>query len=244
MTGERELRTKYHVAICRFEPSKLLSSISLVCTLARKAGSKLNCFLAKFGDRVYDILSNAFDDPSATIVYPYVYRILNSGRTAGGTGDQGMSQAAETVEPSPRSSLEPPIHSRPVSEASSQVNGHRHSAGSPPTRNSLSSGANGHHSPLAIDDDPDAQLISIIHNISSETSGALHKEGITELHKFLKAYPHKKQKVDKLLEATGPAFRKYLARALASRAAEDEDRDAAVADTLSSQSLSQLISAR
>lgn len=87
---------------------------------------------------------------------------------------------------------------------------------------------------MSIDDDPDNQLISIIHNISSETSGALHKEGITELHRFLKAFPHKKSKVDKLLESTGPAFRKYLARALASRAAEDEDRDAAVADTLSS----------
>jgi cytoskeleton-associated protein 5 len=91
---------------------------------------------------------------------------------------------------------------------------------------------------LTVDDDPDSQLISIINHISSETTGALHKEGITELHRFLKTYPHKKPKVDKLLESTGPAFRKYLARALASRAAEDEDREAAVADTLSSTILS------
>jgi cytoskeleton-associated protein 5 len=64
----------------------------------------------------------------------------------------------------------------------------------------------------------------------------MHKEGITELHQFLKAYPHKKSKVDKMLESTGPAFRKYISRALASRAAEDEEREVAVADTLSSES--------
>jgi cytoskeleton-associated protein 5 len=62
----------------------------------------------------------------------------------------------------------------------------------------------------------------------------MHKEGITELHQFIKAYPQKKSKVDKMLESTGPAFRKYISRALASRAAQDEERDVAVADTLSS----------
>jgi hypothetical protein len=63
----------------------------------------------------------------------------------------------------------------------------------------------------------------------------MHKEGITELHQFLKAYPQKKTKVDKMLESTGPAFRKYISRALASRAAQDEEREVAVADTLSSE---------
>jgi cytoskeleton-associated protein 5 len=84
--------------------------------------------------------------------------------------------------------------------------------------------------PVVAEPDPDAKLIEIIGHISSETTGALHKEGITELHHFLKAYPQKRPKVDKMLDATGPQFRKYLARALASRAAEDEDRRG---DTLS-----------
>lgn len=91
-------------------------------------------------------------------------------------------------------------------------------------------------SPPTDEPDPDAQLLIILGHISSETTGAMHKEGITELHQFLKAYPHKKPKVDKMLEATGPAFRKYISRALASRAADDEERDVAVADTLSSES--------
>ena len=65
----------------------------------------------------------------------------------------------------------------------------------------------------------------------------MHKEGITELHHFLKAYPHKRAKVDKMLESTGTAFRKYITRALASRAAEDEERNVTIANTLSSESL-------
>jgi cytoskeleton-associated protein 5 len=193
--------------------------------------------LAKYGDGVYDTLSSAFDDPSATIVYPYVYRILNSStRSAGSSSDPAATlQGREVAAPSPRSSLELHSGSHPESAgASLQMNGHRLSNGSPSTHHSLPPGVDGHPSSLGIDDDPDNQLIAIIHNISSETTGALHKEGITDLHRFLKTFPHKKPRVDKLLESTGPAFRKYLARALASRAAEDEERDAAVADTLSS----------
>lgn len=105
-------------------------------------------------------------------------------------------------------------------------------------RDSLSTNGNGHGpSSLAQEPDLDEQLGIIIKHISSETTGAMHKEGITELHHFLKAYPHKKPRVDKLLENTGTAFRKYITRALASRAAEDEERNVAVANTLSSQSI-------
>ena len=120
--------------------------------------------------------------------------------------------------------------SRPTSEVSVESE-KRMSSASKQTRDSIA--FNGFQTQTISDDDPDNQLLQIINHISSETTGALHKEGITELHQFLKIYPHKKARVDKLLEATGPAFRKYLARALASRAAEDEDREAAVADTLS-----------
>lgn len=85
----------------------------------------------------------------------------------------------------------------------------------------------------AVEPDPDARLIEILDHISSETTGALHKEGVTELYQFLKAYPHKKSRVDKMLDVTGPQFRKYIARALASRAAEDEERKTAYTHALS-----------
>lgn len=127
-----------------------------------------------------------------------------------------------------------PTSSRPISPqetgSSATSASHRHS----PSRSSASLPGNSAF-PIAEEPDPDAQLLGIIGHISSETTGALHKEGITELHHFLKAYPHKRARVEKMLESTGAAFRKYINRALASRAAEDQERNVAVADTLSSE---------
>ncbi|KAI9446224.1 armadillo-type protein [Lactarius indigo] len=184
--------------------------------------------VAHYGDEVYDILSGSFDDPSATIVYPYVYRILNSGSRA--ATEEAAAQRSRT----PRSSTPGP--SRPASPPETASDGAsgdaKRSSPSHHTSRSVSS-INGLVSPPIEEPDPDAQLLKIIGHISSETTGAMHKEGITELHQFIKAYPHKKAKVDKMLESTGPAFRKYISRALASRAAEDEEREVAVADTLS-----------
>lgn len=172
---------------------------------------------------MYDLLSSSFDDPSATIVYPYVYRILNSASKAAGTGGvRGAGIASSNRFSRPVS----PASSRPRSPVdTASIRSHRETLSSHRTSPSSSS-ANGIHSPFspAEEPDPDAQLLTIIGHISSETTGALHKEGITELHQFLKAYPHKRPRVEKMLESTGPAFRKYINRALASRAAEDQER--------------------
>lgn len=197
--------------------------------------------VAHYGDDVYDLLSTSFDDPSATIVYPYVYRILNSASRAAaaaaeesGGRARSATQGTDSVRSMPRSSS--PASSRPVSppestSAASQHHG-RSSHRTSPSVSSAHGNGNGYLPPVE-EPDPDQQLLTIIGHISSETTGALHKEGITELHHFLKAYPHKRPRVDKLLESTGPAFRKYITRALASRAAEDQERDVAVQDTLS-----------
>ncbi|KIY50890.1 ARM repeat-containing protein [Fistulina hepatica ATCC 64428] len=186
--------------------------------------------VAHYADDVYDVLSAAFDDPSATIVYPYVYRILNS-----------TTRAAANPEPSQRngSNRDPrtasPVSSRPMSPQETVSSAASFNHRSPSRRTSPGSSFHGGNgtSPPVEEPDPDAQLLVIIGHISSETTGALHKEGITELHHFLKAYPHKRPRVEKMLESTGAAFRKYINRALASRAAEDQERDVAVADTLS-----------
>ncbi|KAF9451059.1 microtubule associated protein [Macrolepiota fuliginosa MF-IS2] len=178
-----------------------------------------------YGDEVYDLLSASFDDPSATIVYPYVYRILNS----------GSSRIPELANPRNGHNSEPPtrslspVSSRPISPQESVSSRQRTSHQTSPSSSSV-------FSPPTEEPDPDAQLLTIIGHISSETTGALHKEGITELHHFLKAHPHKRPRVEKMLESTGAAFRKYINRALASRAAEDQERDVAVADTLSTSS--------
>lgn len=202
-------------------------------------------YVAYYGDDVYDLLSSSFDDPSATIVYPYVYRILNSSTRVGSDAPAKSNGGASQDGTRASSAASRPLSPHGTASSVASVDRGRMS---PTHRTSqTSSSANGHppgiFSPTAEEPDPDAQLIVIINHISSETTGALHKEGITELHHFLKAYPHKKSRVDKMLESTGPAFRKYITRALASRAAEDNERDAAVAHTLSSRSqLMELIS--
>lgn len=184
--------------------------------------------VAHYGDDVYELLSAAFEDPSATIVYPYVYRILNSSPKNNTEVPSHQEAEHSTRPPSPESNR--PIS--PQGTASSVRSGrHPQSHGTSPSSSSLN--GNGNCSPNAEEPDPDAQLLVIIGHISSETTGALHKEGITELHHFLKAFPHKRPRVEKMLESTGAAFRKYINRALASRAAEDQERNVAVADTLS-----------
>ncbi|KAI0064593.1 ARM repeat-containing protein [Artomyces pyxidatus] len=189
--------------------------------------------VAHYAEDVYDILSGSFDDPSATIVYPYVYRILNSSsRAAEGQPVRNGVSNGKYTNGSPASISSRPNSPHETASSATSAADVRRSSPSRQTSRSASS-INGLLSPPVEEPDPDAQLILIIGHISSETTGAMHKEGITELHHFMKAYPHKKPKVDKMLEATGPAFRKYISRALASRAAEDEERDVAVADTLS-----------
>ena len=190
-----------------------------------------NFFPAQYGDDVYELLSASFDDPSATIVYPYVYRILNSNNKV--VIEDAMSRRnGNEIETQKSASPEP---SRPLSPPETASSVHSHNAPSHRTSASSSS-ARGvtQYTTQAEEPDPDAQLLAIIGHISSETTGALHKEGITELHHFLKAHPHKRARVEKMLESTGAAFRKYINRALASRAAEDKERTHAVADTLSS----------
>ncbi|KAK0210718.1 microtubule associated protein [Desarmillaria ectypa] len=183
--------------------------------------------VAHYGDDVYDLLSASFDDPSATIVYPYVYRILNSSSRANPDAPRQNGEEPGAPRPVSMSSSRPMSPQGTGSEAAS----HQHSS---PSHRSSPSGSsmngNGIPPPPTEEPDPDVQLLTIIGHISSETTGALHKEGITELHHFLKAYPHKRPRVEKMLESTGAAFRKYINRALASRAAEDQERDVAVAD--------------
>jgi len=69
---------KYLAEICLWERSKSLYSILLVSQVGSNLFSR-SCFPSALCDDVYELLSASFDDPSATIVYPYVYRILNSG---------------------------------------------------------------------------------------------------------------------------------------------------------------------
>lgn len=198
--------------------------------------------IGAYADDVYDHLSASFDDPSATIVYPYVYRTLNNAQA------QHQARPTSATNESHSVPLEPPnfrqLPVKPMSSETPSASPRNSGSAFGTVRSDSSSrpetGSVENHrlhsppdSPHRMQPDPDARLVEILGHISSETTGALHKEGITELYYFLKAHPEKEPKVDKVLNSTGPQFRKYLARALASRAAEDEERKISVAQTLS-----------
>ena len=190
-------------------------------------GQRTNHHIAHYNDEAYDHLSSAFDDPSATIVYPYVYRILNSSQK---TAAEAPMRPREPL----RDESRPVSSGRVTPEETTSSRSVTSDPRAPSTSSHTRSRSASSNADTVQEPDLDDQLNTIIDHISSETTGAMHKEGITELHHYLKAYPHKKPKVDKILESTGTAFRKYITRALASRATEDEERNVAVAQTLSS----------
>lgn len=161
---------------------------------------------AEFREDVYDHLSTAFDDPSATIVYPYVYRILNA--------RPREDAAASSNEPT-NGRHTPPSNSRPQSVASSSrvVNGLRQSTTSRPLSQRSAT------PPQA---DLDDQLNAIWMRVSEDSSG--HKDALDDLHTFMKAHPEMRLKVEAMIDGTGGVFVRYIKRALASRQAEDELR--------------------
>lgn len=160
---------------------------------------------AEFREDVYDQLSTAFDDPSATIVYPYVYRILNA------------RPREDTSGPShePTNGQHTPSDSRPQSVASSSrvANGRRDSTASRPISQRSATPPHG---------DLDDQLNAIWMRVSEDSSG--HKDALDDLYTFMKAHPEMKLKIEAMIEGTGGVFVRYIKRALASRQAEDELR--------------------
>src|ERR1700761_4026975 len=108
MNGGHEPRIKSLAETCRYEPLKSSSNTLLVSTQFSII-AQVTFFAAFYGDDVYDLLSASFDDPSATIVYPYVYRILNSNPRP--ATDVALRQNAVSAEQGPAS----PVSSRPMS---------------------------------------------------------------------------------------------------------------------------------
>lgn len=170
-----------------------------LCTINSLTGQ-----IAEFREDVYDQLSTAFDDPSATIVYPYVYRILNARPredTAGPESTNGQQS--------------PPSASRPQSNASSS----RVAGGQ---RDSIASRPLSQRSATPPQADLDDQLNAIWMRVSEDSSG--HKDALDDLYTFMKAHPEMKLKIEAMIDGTGGVFVRYIKRALASRQAEDELR--------------------
>lgn len=178
---------------------------------------------AEFREDVYDHLSQAFDDPSATIVYPYVYRILNARPK-----DDGVSPSASEMRP-PSPGHNPPVS--PQSTRSSMFT-KRERQDSTASRTSTQPSVSQHHTsgrstPVlqqASDAELEEQLNTIWMKASAAENGAMHKDAITDLWNFIKVHPQMKPGVDAMIDGTGGVYMRYIRRALASRQAEDDLR--------------------
>ncbi|CAO1624883.1 unnamed protein product [Parajaminaea phylloscopi] len=63
------------------------------------------------------------------------------------------------------------------------------------------------------------ELKSIFERISQKQQS---REAIKDLYEFQKRYPHKQPHIERSLQSTGPIFQRYIKRALANHAAEDD----------------------
>lgn len=71
-----------------------------------------------------------------------------------------------------------------------------------------------------LDDDPaSVEIRDIFDRISKKDAS---RDAIRDLYEFQKRYPHKQGMIQRSLEQTGPIFQRYIKRALANHAAEDE----------------------
>ncbi|KAG8752716.1 Microtubule-associated protein, microtubule dynamics during spindle orientation [Serendipita sp. 396] len=172
--------------------------------------------VAEFREDVYEHLSSAFDDPSATIVYPYVYRILNARPK-----DEASRAAAVEQPPSP-------AQTAPRSAQSSIFSRSRQDSTASRASTSQSHEASGRSTPQSQHTvnqaDLDEQLNAIWLKASAAENGAMHKDAINDLWNFVKAHPEMKTRVDAMIDSTGGVYMRYIRRALASRQAEDDLR--------------------
>lgn len=192
-------------------------------TLLQVHISDLHHFVAEFREDVYDHLSQAFDDPSATIVYPYVYRILNARPK-----DDAVSPTAEMRPPSPaqvrpatpQSTRSSTFSSRARQNSAASRTSTAHSTAPLPSVSGRSTPQQASENELELED----QLNTIWMKASAAENGAMHKDAINDLWNFIKTHPQMKPRVDAMIDGTGGVYMRYIRRALASRQAEDDLR--------------------
>ncbi|KDN53582.1 ARM repeat-containing protein [Tilletiaria anomala UBC 951] len=148
-----------------------------------------------------DVLNHLdlISEPENSTIYPYLVRLVNRDEEE----DRDDALVAN-VDDSPRSRAKgrrtPPTPASPQQASKS----------TPMSPASTS-----------MDDEPaNAELLAIFGRISQKDQSSL---AIKDLYEFTKKYPHKFANVEKALQNTGPIFQRYIKRALARHAAEDEE---------------------
>lgn len=80
-----------------------------------------------------------------------------------------------------------------------------------------------HGTPTDAEDPANAELKDIFERISQKEQS---RKAIKDLYEFQKRFPHKQLHIERSLQNTGPIFQRYIKRALANHAAEDDSAQA------------------
>lgn len=155
-----------------------------------------------------DVLTqlDALENPEEAYIYQYILRMLN--QSSNGDGEDG-EDPGEDAEPAGDAASEPKSSAEPASAStSSSRTGHARSSSSTVKESSDS------------DDVVNAELKDIFVRISQKDQS---RQAIKDLYEFQKRNPSKTGPIERSLQGTGPIFQRYIKRALANHAAEDEE---------------------
>jgi cytoskeleton-associated protein 5 len=172
----------------------------------------LSHLVQRYGEEVLSHLDQ-LENPEDTYIYGHLVRMLNQtdgGGNEGANDDLGESEAASNG----RSSASLGAANRTAS--TSHVNGSS-SSGS-------ASALPSHASQDLADTGINAELKDIFERISQKEKS---RKAIKDLYEFQKRHPHKANSIERSLQSTGPIFQRYIKRALANHAAEDEGAEQA-----------------
>lgn len=190
-----------------------------------------------YGEEALGML-DGLQDPEQSHVYAYLLRIIDRGQGSGldvdedeistaGGGEGARSGGSEHTgsslsHVSRRSAASPPMSPSKLHIGAPQspfVSARAQSSAvmspsmvSSPSGDSISAGG--------AESGVNAELRAIFDRIASKSES---RAAIKDLYLFQRRYPHKEASIQRSLEKTGPIFQKFIKRALANHAAEDED---------------------
>jgi len=162
-----------------------------------------------FGEEALDLL-DGIPNAEQSHVYKFLLRVCDRSGTVNGLGVEEEEMIAESHD----------VPASPMMQRKQSTMLSRGALPTSPSKGSISSQS----SPRVEKEDPEAtvnaELRGIFDRIAHKSES---RAAIKDLYLFQRRHPHKEANIQRSLESTGPIFQKFIKRALANHAAEDEE---------------------
>jgi cytoskeleton-associated protein 5 len=154
-----------------------------------------------FGEEALDLLEG-ISNAEESYVYKFLLRVCDRSGTNNGLGVEGEDMATEL----PTEHKSPSVKQRKRASVPTSPSKNAVAATRSPDKDDTEAAVN-------------AELRSIFDRIAQKAES---RAAIKDLYLFQRRYPQKEANIQRSLESTGPIFQKFIKRALANHAAEDE----------------------